>query len=44
MTNEMHVKSGLASNPNCIKCPAYIEDINHILRACSEANEIWRYF
>ncbi|KAJ8442380.1 hypothetical protein Cgig2_018636 [Carnegiea gigantea] len=44
LTNENRVKRGFATNPNCNLCQGTIKDIDHILRSCKVACDIWSYF
>jgi len=44
LINKSRVKRGFASNPNSLICPNRLEDINHILRNCVRASEVWHYF
>lgn len=44
MTNKERVRRGFTTIPCCPSCPNAIEDINHMLRACDEARQVWHYF
>jgi len=44
LSNEKRVKRGLATDPNWLLCANVTENIEHILRSCSEAIGIRQYF
>lgn len=41
MTNAHRVQRNLATDPSCRICSHHEEDINHILRHCNLAKEVW---
>lgn len=41
MTNNMRVRRGFASCDKCWLCSEKVEDIEHVLRECPAADEVW---
>ncbi|KAL7214682.1 hypothetical protein ACSBR1_026965 [Camellia fascicularis] len=39
-TNDMRMRRGLTNDSNCISCNN-MEDLNHVLRTCPQAGELW---
>jgi len=44
MTNWNISRRGLTDNPLCTVCDSAYEDIDHVLRMCPKAKDIWRFF
>jgi len=44
MTNWNRTRRGLTDDPFCIVCDSAYEDIEHVLRSCPKAKEVWRFF
>lgn len=42
MSNDMRARRGFAILNNCHRCPNAKEDVDHILRSCPNAKDVWR--
>ncbi|KAJ8444214.1 hypothetical protein Cgig2_028095 [Carnegiea gigantea] len=44
LTNTVRVKRGFASDASCPICQVEIEDIDHVLRGCLIASDVWNHY
>lgn len=43
LTNEQHFHRGMGHNPLCPRCGMTIESVDHVLKSCNFAKEVWQH-